>query len=464
LIGLWSAGALLLLTPVAAAQDAVSFERDILPILAKSCQGCHQPAKASGDTRLITHLDLIGGDSPVVVPGKPEESLLLEVVTPFDGDAPEMPPDADPLDDAAIEMLRRWIAEGAVDDSSPAPAAERNELGQPIYRSPPVVTSLAYSPDGMTLAVTGRGEVLLHPSDASGTPIARLVGLSDRIESIAFSPDGKRLAASGGAPALRGELQIWDVPGRKLLVSKNLTFDTLRGASWSGDGTRVAFGCTDNTVRVVESATGDEVLFQGAHSDWVLGTAFSNDDSHLVTVSRDRSMKLIKIESQQFIDNITSITPGALRGGLMSVARRPKLDQLLIGGADGAPKMYKMYREKKRVIGDDFNLLRAFERLPGRVFSVAWNHDGTQFVAGASLRGDGTVSLYDAEKETPLWTRKVPSGVYAVAFRPNGDEVAAGGFDGMVRLFSASDGELKRELVPVPLKTSSWQLLKQPAR
>ena len=45
--------------------------------------------------------------------------------------------------------------------------------------------------------------------------------------------------------------------------------------------------------------------------DWVLATAFSTDDSHLVSVGRDRSMKLIKVATQQFIDNITSITPGA---------------------------------------------------------------------------------------------------------------------------------------------------------
>ncbi len=460
----WLAATALLLMPALPAQDAVSFADDVLPVLTKHCHGCHQPAKASGGTQLITHLDLVGGESPVVVPGKPEESLLLEVVTPFDGDAPSMPPGADALSGATVDMLRRWIAEGALDDSPPAPADERNEMGEPIYRKPPVVTSLAYSPDGKTLAVTGRGEVLLHRSDVSGAPIARLVGLSERIETVTFSPDGKRLAACGGAPALRGELQIWDVPGQELLVSKNLTYDTLRGASWSGDGKRVAFGCTDNTVRVVQSATGEEVLFQGAHSDWVLGTAFSSDDSHLVTVSRDRSMKLIKVESQQFIDNITSITPGALRGGLMAVARRPKLDQLLVGGADGSPKMYKMYREEKRVIGDDFNLLRAFTRLPGRVFSVAWNDDGTRFVAGASLRGSGTVSLYDVGKEAPLWTREVPSGVYTVAYRPNGQEVVAGGFDGIVRVLAASDGELLRELVPVPLEKSSWNLLEQSAR
>lgn len=439
------------------AQEAVSFERDLLPIFAAHCQGCHQPARSSGDVRLITHADLTGGDAPLVVPGSIHESLLLEVIASEDGLPPSMPPEGDPLDAASVDLIRRWIIEGAADDTQPAPAEARNAAGEPIYSRPPVVTSLAYSPDGSMLAVTGRGEVVLHAADvgAPREPLARLVGLSERIEAIAFSPDGSRLAVSGGAPAVRGELQIWDVAKEELLLSKQLTFDTLHGVSWSGDGALVAVGCADHTVRVLEAATGKEVLFQGAHADWVLGTAFSSDDSHLITVSRDRSMKLIKVESQQFIDNITSITPGALRGGLMSVARRPGRDELLVGGADGAPKNYRMYREKKRVIGDDFNLLRAFERLPGRVFSVAWSQDGARFAAGASLRGAGTVRYYDADGEMPLWSREVPGGVYAVACRAAGNEVAAGGFDGVVRIFSAADGTLIDDFVPVPLAIES---------
>ncbi len=58
------------------------------------------------------------------------------------------------------------------------------------------------------------------------------------------------------------------------------------------------------------------MLYQGAHSDWVLDTVFSKDGTYLISVSRDRSMKLVEVATQRFVDNITSITPGALKGGL----------------------------------------------------------------------------------------------------------------------------------------------------
>src|SRR5205085_6864649 len=138
---------------------------------------------------------------------------------------------------------------------------------------PPVVTSLDFSTDGSLLAVSGHHEVLLHKADGSGL-VARLVGLSERIQSFAFSPDGKLLAVTGGSPGLFGEVQIWDVAKRKLKLSLPVTFDTVYGVSWSPDGSKIAFGCGDNTLRAIDAATGKQILYQGAHSDWVLGTVF----------------------------------------------------------------------------------------------------------------------------------------------------------------------------------------------
>src|SRR6185503_773518 len=100
----------------------------------------------------------------------------------------------------------------------------------PIYERPPVVTSLDFSPDGSLLAVAGFHEVLLWKGDGSQL-VARLIGLSERIQTVRFSPDGKRLVACGGRPAQMGEVQIWDVAQRKLVVSAPVGFDTVYGAS-----------------------------------------------------------------------------------------------------------------------------------------------------------------------------------------------------------------------------------------
>src|SRR6185437_7711323 len=87
----------------------------------------------------------------------------------------------------------------------------------PVYTRPPVITALDYAPDGKLLAVAGFHEVFLMSGDGNER-VARLVGLSERIQSVKFSPDGARLAVTGGRPGRMGEVQVWDVAKRKLLL------------------------------------------------------------------------------------------------------------------------------------------------------------------------------------------------------------------------------------------------------
>lgn len=433
----------------------VSFFRDVRPILQEQCQGCHQPAKRSGEYVMTPFAALLKGgesNSTAIVPGKPADSNLLSQITPTKGKA-EMPKGKPPLAAAQIDLIHRWIAEGAVDDTPASAAVAFDAAHPPIYHLPPVLSSLDYSPDGSLLAVSGYHEVLLWKADGSAL-VDRLVGLSERIQSLAFSPDGKKLAVAGGSPARLGEIQVWDVAKRKLLLSVPMTYDTLYGVSWSPDGSKIAFGCADNSVRAINATTGAQVLFQGAHNDWVLGTVFSKDASHLISVSRDRSMKLIEVATQRFVDNITSITPGALKGGLASVDRNPKEDEVVVGGADGVPKIYHVYRPpgKSRKIGDDDNLIRSFGEMPGRIYAVEFSRDGGRIVAGSSNQGTGEIRVYNAANGQLISKFQGQSGpIFAARFSPDGHQVAAAGFSGKVMLMDAATGKLVKQFTPVPL-------------
>ena len=261
--------------------------------------------------------------------------------------------------------------------------------------------------------------MLLHKADGSGL-VGRLVGLSERIESVAFSPDGK---IAGRHRRLARPLRRSADLGRRHAASSRyslpVTYDTVYGASWSGDGTKIAFGCADNTVRAIDAATGKQVLFQGAHSDWVLDTVFSNDGTYLVSVSRDRSMKLTEVATQRFVDNITSITPGALKGGLTAVDRHPTKDELLIGGADGVPKIYQMHRTKARVIGDDFNLIQAYEADAGP--DLRRRTSTPTAAVRRRQQPDGTGEVRDLRDRRGKLLHKLAGqhgAVYAVAFQP----------------------------------------------
>ncbi len=430
--------------------ETISFYRQVRPILQRHCSGCHQPAKKKGKLLLTTYAGLkAGGQSGEgFEAGDPEFSLIFEYIS---GDEPLMPPDGDPLAPQQVELIAQWIQQGAVDDTPAQMQAQVGPDNPPAYLRPPVVTALAYSPDGKTLAVSGFHEVILYSSDGSERK-GRLIGRSQRIESVRFSPDGSQLAAVGGVPSLFGEVQLWDVAKRELKETTTVGHDTLFGARFSDDGKQLAFGGADNRARVINVEDMAQVMQLDAHADWVLGTTFSLKNDHLITVSRDRSMKLTIVESGQFVDNITSITPGALKGGLSSVERHPTREQVLTGGADGEPRLYKIFRTQTRRIGDDFNKIRAYPRMPGRIFDLKFNKDGSQFVVGSSTATNGEAWIFTTEDGKVLHKLDgIESPVFAVAFRPDGQEVAAAGFDGTIRIFDVESGKPVTEFVPVEI-------------
>jgi WD40 repeat protein len=435
--------------------DKVSYHKDVRPIFQQHCQGCHQPAKAQGGYIMTVHAELLkksDRDLPGIVPGQPEKSEVYVQITPQGGKPPAMPRNKEPLTARDVAVIKRWIEQGAVNDTPASAKAVLVDMEHPpVYHLPPVITGLAYSPKGEFLAVGGYHEVLIHKGDGAGL-VARLVGLSERVESVAFSPDGKWLAVAGGDPGRFGEIQLWDVAKKKLKYSLPITFDSVSGVSWSPDGKLISFGGVDNSVRAIDSETGKQVLFQGGHNDWVLDTVFSVKGDHLVSVSRDMSMKLTEVATERLIDNITSITPGALKGGLQSVDRHPTKDELVVGGADGTPKIYQMHRTKARMINDDFNLIRAFPALPGRLFAVRFSPDGNRIAAGSSNDGKGEVRVYNAADAKLVSTLQGERGpIYALAYQPDGKAIASAGFDGVVRINNPDDGKLIREFVPVPL-------------
>ena len=482
--------AILLIAPslhaLAEENREVSYHNDIRPIFQAHCQGCHQPAKQGGEYVMSSYEHLLQqGESgePAITPGKPDESYLYSLIVPVDGQA-EMPQGKPPLGQPEIDLIRLWIEQGAKDDSPKTIGQKYDPQNPPVYTKPPVIGSLDFSPDGSMLAVSGFHEVLIRSGDGEKL-LGRLVGLSEQVESVQFSPDGTRLAVAGGLPGRTGEIQIWNVADKELQLSIPITFDTVYGISWSPDGTMVAVGCSDNIVRGFDTKSGEQVFFNGAHNDWPLKTVFSNDSKQIVSVGRDMSTKLYQVETERFIDNVTSITPGALKGGLSALARHPERNEILVGGSDGSPGIYRMNRLTKRVIGDNANLIRQYPALKGRIFSVAYSRDGKSIAAGSSLNGAGQVATYSADFDpalpdeikkivetrvqsqnaeqkkkleeyvtqgTDVVTKtELPSAVFAIDYHPDGKTIVAGGADGKLRFIDAASGEIKKELLAVGL-------------
>jgi hypothetical protein len=142
----------LLLPCLAAAAEAVDYQRDIKPILSEHCYACHGPQKQRSGLRLDSAAAAShGGDSgPALVPGKSAESRLLQAVTAAPG-VVAMPPTGRPrLTAQQIDLLRRWIDQGAkapANEALPAAATVRSThwaFRPPVRPAEPAVRNPAW--------------------------------------------------------------------------------------------------------------------------------------------------------------------------------------------------------------------------------------------------------------------------------------------------------------------------------
>src|SRR5712692_4984500 len=426
------------------AQQPVSFYKDIKPILDRQCVGCHQGPSRQADLSLASYKDIqTGGRKGSALAATPEKSVLISYLT---GEPkPQMPFGGKPLPDDQIELFRRWIREGAKDDS-PAGAIEAPvSSGPTVYHAPPVITAVAISPDGKWMAVSGYREILLR--EYEGGLAARLPGLSDRIHTILFSPDGKTLAAVGGSPARFGEVQIWDLATRKQKHSILVSNDTLFGASFSPDGARIACGAADKSLRIFDVAAGKEIRKIDHHEDWVFGTIFGADGKRLVSVSRDKAAKLTDANTGAFIENVNLINP--TKEALAAIVRHPKKDWVLIGGEERVPYLYMMDRPRAMRIADDSTLIRKFEPQDGPILALAFSPDARYVAVGSAV---GDVRIYDAETGKAVATCSGHrGGIYTLQFYTDIQRLISAVFDGTVRIYDLT-GKLEKEFVPVPLE------------
>jgi len=426
----------------ARAEEPVSFHRQVRPILQQKCAGCHQPAKLKGELLLTSYDGFAKGGTggPCWVAGKPEQSRVVKHLKGIE-DHSQMPEGEAKLPDAQIALFENWIKQGAKDDTPEEFKRTLVTKGPPIYTKPIVITALAYSPDGTALAVAGYREVLLHKPDGSEL-IGRLVGLSERIETIVFSPDGETLLVAGGSAGRFGEIQFWNWKKQKLVRSVLPSFDTVYGAAFSDDGKRVSFGCADNSARIIDAENGKQLLRIDHHLDWVFGTALSG--KNIITASRDKTLKVCEIDSGALIGNLTTLDPTQPSSSYRQMLRRPKADQVLAGGEDGAPRLFG----GQVAGGAGGNLQRTFEKLAGRIEALAFSADGKLIAAGGA---GGSAKIYETDSGRVVASLTLPGSVFALAFAPDSKTLTAAGLDGKVHLFSTADGKAVKDFVPVPL-------------
>ena len=293
------------------ASPAVSFSREVAPLLQEHCLACHNPRKAEGGYRVDTYAALsAAGDSGLAplqaTDGDPAE--LLRRVTSLE-EAERMPAETSALDAASVEVLTRWVEAGAAFDGAAAETPLTQLIPPPTHPPPPEhypsslpVTALAFSADGQQLYSSGYHEVLVWNLD--GTCAGRIGNLGERVYALAVSPRGDLLAVACGQPGREGELRLVALQGETAPSVSSVPLrldDVVLDVAFSPSGDLLACACADKTIRLLDVAKGEVTMVLQSHAEQVTAVCFSGDGTRLASASRDGSAKVFDAVSGQLL-------------------------------------------------------------------------------------------------------------------------------------------------------------------
>ena len=164
------------LTAASLSADDVDYVRDIQPLLTAKCFQCHGPDKQESGLRLDTRRQaLAGGDGGIsIMPGKGANSELIRRVSLSDDDD-RMPPEGKRLSAVEVELLSRWIDQGArgIPEHAAKSAVDRHWAFQPILRpSVPKIADAVWPRNGIDRFVLAKlKEHSTEPSPAAPAEI-----------------------------------------------------------------------------------------------------------------------------------------------------------------------------------------------------------------------------------------------------------------------------------------------------
>ncbi len=248
----------------------------------------------------------------------------------------------------------------------------------------------------------------------------------DKVMSIAYSADGSVLASGSD----NGTVRLWRAADGKLLRRLWGHTDRVNSIAYSADGLTIATGSGDRTVRLWRAADGELLRTLWGHTSYVTSVTFSPDSSILASGSGDNTVRLWGVKDGMLLHTLEGHTDG-----ILSVSYSADGSVIASGSGDNTVRLWQ---------AADGELLRILEGHTYGVYSVAFSPDDKLLASGA---GDRTVRLWRAADGELLRALEGHTNwISSISFSPDGTVLASGSADGSVRLWRAADGELLRTL------------------
>ncbi len=306
------------------------------------------------------------------------------------------------------------------------------------------IGALVFSPDGKQLAVGGYKEVVIFDT-ASWKPTAVFTEVEENVRSLAYHPDGHTLAIGSGLAARTGDLCLWDTLAA---AAKPRIFppqkDTVEALAFSKDGKALLAGSNDSKAHLYANLPYEFGPVLDEHNGRVHAVAFSpRQDFVFVTGAMDKVVKVWDVKSHQTVVNFDQS-----EGGISGLVFLPNGLQFVGASLDGRLFWWQVdYNERKHIYsGAHYRTVSAHD---GGVLSLAISSDGARLITAGQ---DNLVKIWKADDGGPIKDFKdCKQPCYAVALNSKGSLAAAGGEEGVVRIWDVEANKLLITLEMPPI-------------
>ena len=332
----------------ASAEEKVSFSAQVAPLLQAQCVACHGDAVAEAEYRLDTYEKLmeLSDGSPAVVRGQADDSRLFQVLVHQDEDL-RMPSEGDALPATSINLMRRWISEGAAFDGesenqpfSELLPARKHPRSPETYPARLPLSAMAFNPKGDQLLISGYHEITVW--NLAGDLLQRIGDQGERTYSIDLHPTLPLVLSASGTPGVSGEVRLFDLSTgglNSVLVTAN---EVIMDARYSPDGKTIAVALPNGTTQLISAETGGMTGQLLGHSDQVTSVAWHSDGKRLATASRDHTAKVFDCQSGASVATFTGHTRSV--NDVVFVGN----DQAISVSTDGTAQLWNV-RDGKRI-------------------------------------------------------------------------------------------------------------------
>lgn len=331
-------------SPVAQAATTTQSQQVQL-VLNKYCVGCHNPRDHEADFSAASLASVREGtpDGAVLIPGQPDQSKLLDLLT--GKQEPAMPPEDEPQPtQAEIEVLREWVAKGApLPENIPGPST----FVAPKLPAAPVedhYVSAACGVGNERYAIGALHSVTLLERESERV-IWSLGDLLGKVNSLRPSADRRWLVAGGGVAGMLGEAALIESDSGQVVHRFSGHDDAVYCAALSPNHQILATGSYDRSVILWDVASGEPLRVLTGHNGAIYDLDFDASGELLVTASADQTIKLWQVETGLRLD-----TFGQPEGEQRCVRFSPDGKYVFAAGTDRQIRKWQIVARDKPAI------------------------------------------------------------------------------------------------------------------